>query len=86
MFEVRTKQGHAIWNISEDGTVTRWCELYDEEGAHISFENEEESKQHIHSVLIPFLKTVLSELQNIPENAMFLKNLPAVLHYAKQFI
>ena len=86
MFEVKNKMGHAVWNIADNGHVQRWCEIYDENGIPITFECEEESKQHIHSVLIPFLKTVLSELQNATDGDILLQHLPAVLQYAKRFL
>ena len=83
MFEIKNTLGHALWEIAPDGTVRRWCELYDANGVAISVE---ESKEHIHSVLIPFLKTVLSELQTAPNSDILLQNLPSVLQYAKRFL
>jgi hypothetical protein len=83
MFEIKNTLGHALWDIAPDGTVRRWCEIYDANGVAISIE---ESKEHIHSVLIPFLKIVLSELQTAPNSAIFLRNLPALLQYAKRFL
>ena len=86
MFEIKNKMGSAIWNIAEDGTVQRWCELYDSNGYPISFESEEESKQYINTVLIPFLTIVLTELMVVPQGEVYARNLPAILNYAKRFV
>jgi hypothetical protein len=83
MFEIKHALGHAMWDIDTNGTVLRWCELYDAKGAPISIE---ESEEHIYSVLIPFLRIVLSEIQAAPNSAILLRNLPAVLQYAKHFL
>jgi len=83
MFEIKNTLGHAIWDIAPNGTVWRWCELYDASGAAISIE---ESEEHIYSVLIPFLRIVLSEIQTAPNSDTLLRNLPSVLQYAKRFL
>ena len=72
-----------MWDIDTNGTVWRWCELYDANGVAISVE---ESEEHIYSVLIPFLRIVLSEIQAAPNSAILLRNLPCVLQYAKRFL
>ena len=79
MFEIKNAMGYAVWNIAEDGNVHRWCELYDSNGSPISFDSEEESKQYISTVLIPFLTTVLKELEVARQGELYRRNLPAIL-------
>ena len=83
MVEIQSKEGHAIWRKEDDGVVYRWCEVYDEEGQAIAFEDEE-SAPYIDTVLIPFLNRVLLELQAHPEGELYLHHLPEVLAYARR--
>jgi len=81
--EIQTKEGHVVWKKGDDGVVHRWCEVYNETGQAIAFEDEE-SAPYIHTVLIPFLNRVLLELQAHPEGAFYANHLPEVLEYARR--